>query len=246
MVGAFIVLETEMDSRLLWPGTPSNVFACASFSAAFALSSSAAFAFTCATVMMGFGRTGRDGVAPEMRSAAARVMRGDMDGGAVDATGMVSVRLCPGTLANIFLRVSLEGVVRGELYSREILGGVTPARRSAARVVRGTIVGETCEGGISRALKGTREPFELVPLVMDELPAGEYPFVLDTWRIEDRREDERDRREPVVRARSSVERSEGRSEVGKGGEEAKSELIWISAVSASGEPRTAFCSLEIP
>jgi len=225
MVGPFVVLETEMDSRLLWPGTPSNVFACASFSAAFALSSSAALALACATVMMGFGRTGRVGVAPEMRSAAARVMRGGTDGGVVDATGMVDVRLCPGTSANIFLRVSLEGGRRGELCPCEILGGVTPARRSAARVVRGTMVGEPCEGGISRALKDPRRPFELVPLVLDELPAGERPFVLDTWRVEDRREDERDRREPVVKARSSVEKSEGRSEVGKGGEETKSELI---------------------
>jgi len=74
-------------------------------------------------------------------------------------------------------------------------------------------------------LKDPRRPFELVPLVLDELPAGERPFVLDTGRVEDRREDERDRREPVVKARSSVEKSEGRSEVGKGGEETKSELI---------------------
>jgi hypothetical protein len=40
--------------------------------------------------------------------------------------------------------------------------------------------------------------------------------------------------------------SEGKSEVGKGGEEANKEAIWISAISGSGEPITAFCWAEIP
>lgn len=96
-----LVLETEKDSRLLCPGTPSKVLAFASFNAALALSSSAALALACANVMMGFGR-GFGGGAPSIRNAAARVMRGGIDGAMVDATGMDSVRLCPGTFANIF------------------------------------------------------------------------------------------------------------------------------------------------
>jgi hypothetical protein len=102
-------------------------------------------------------------------------------------------------------------------------------------------------------------PFVLVVVVAGELAAGERPFVLvllpkgNGWAaLEERREDETERREPVVRARRPsvvvvvVEKSEGRSEVGKGGEETKSDAIWISAVSTSGEPRTAFCSVVMP
>ncbi len=44
----------------------------------------------------------------------------------------------------------------------------------------------------------------------------------------------------------TAEKSSGRTEVGNGGEETKSDAIWISAVSTSGEPITAFCSLLIP
>jgi hypothetical protein len=178
-----LVLETENDSRRLCPGTPSNVFFCASFSAAFALSSSAAFAFACASVMIGFGRTGFGGGVPSMRNDAARDMRGSIDGVPVDATGMDSVRLWPGTFANIRFIASFEGGVRGPC-SRSILGGVTPARRSAARVVRGMIVGETWEGGISRALKGVvrREVLLLLLLLLlwvkEELPGGEWVVVV--------------------------------------------------------------------
>jgi hypothetical protein len=164
------VLATEIDSRLLWPGTPSNFFACAFFNAAAALASSAAFALASDTVIIGFGRTGFGGVAPEMRNEAARVMRGAIDGAAVEATAIDSVRLCPGTLANIFWMASFVGGVRGRC-SRSYLGGVTRARKSAARVVRGTMDGETCDGGISRALKEVRR--DVPPSVMGELPAGE-------------------------------------------------------------------------
>jgi len=107
-----LVLETERDSRLLCPGTPSNVLACASFKAAFALSSSAALALACASVTIGFGR-GLGGGAPSIRNDAARVIRGGIVGVRVDATGIESVRLCPGTFANILLRASFEGGVRG-------------------------------------------------------------------------------------------------------------------------------------
>jgi hypothetical protein len=167
-----LVLETEKESRLLCPGTPSKVLACASFNAALALSSSAALALACANVMIGFGRKGLGGRAPSIRNDAARVMRGGIDGVRVDATGMESVRLCPGTFANIFLRASFDGGVRG-LWLRSILGGVAPVRRSAARVVRGTMVGEICDGGISRALNEVRREVPLL-LVREELPGGEW------------------------------------------------------------------------
>jgi hypothetical protein len=171
-----LVLETAKESRLLCPGTPSKVLACASFNAALALSSSAALALACANVMIGFGRKGLGGGVPSIRSDAARVMRGGVDGARVDATEMDSVRLCPWTFANIFLRASFEGGVRG-LWWRSILGGVAPVRRSAARVVRGTMVGEMCDGGISRALNGVRWEVLLL-LVREELPGGEWVVVV--------------------------------------------------------------------
>lgn len=212
MVGT-AVLATEIDPRLLCPGTPSNVLACASFKAALALSSSAALALACAIVMMGFGRNGFGGGAPAMRNDAARDMRGDIVGGKVDATDMDSVRLCPGTSANICRMASLEGGVRGPGERRWTIGGVMRARRSAARVVRGTIVGVTWERGISRALKEGRR--EELPFVREELPAGEWPLALVVLVLkesggrvllgEERWEDEVDRRESVVRAFPSVE-----------------------------------------
>lgn len=258
-----LVLETENDSRRLCPGTPSNVFRCASFSAAFARSSSAALAFACASVMIGFGRTGLGGVAPSMRIDAARDMRGSIDGAAVDATGIDSVRLWPGTFANIRCSASLDGCVRGLVRSSpSVLGGVsTPARRSAARVVRGTMVGEAWEAGISRALKDARLEvllLLLLLLVKEALPGGECVTVVAVvvavvvvvrvceGRWEERTEEERDRRESEVRACPSVEKSSGRVDVGNGGDETKRDAIWISAVSMSGDPMTAFCSLLMP
>jgi hypothetical protein len=50
-------------------------------------------------------------------------------------------------------------------------------RRSAARVVRGTMVGETCDSGISRALNGVRCEVLLL-LVWEELPGGEWVAVV--------------------------------------------------------------------
>ena len=72
--------------------------------------------------------------------------------------GMDSVRLWPGTFANMRCSASLDGGVRALARSNPIvLGGVsTPERRSAARVVRGTMVGKAWEAGIPRALKGVR------------------------------------------------------------------------------------------
>ena len=146
---------------------------CASFSAAFARSSAFAFAFACASVTIGLGRTGLGGVAPSMRIDAARVMRGGIVGGIVEATGMDSVRLWPGTFANMRCSASLDGGVRRLARSKPmVLGGVsTPERRSAARVVRGTMVGEAWEARISRTLKGVRWKVLLL-LVWEALPGG--------------------------------------------------------------------------
>ena len=177
------MLETAKDSRRLCPGTPSNVFFCASFSAAFAHSSAAAFAFACASVTIGLGRTGRGGVAPSMRIDAVRVMRGGIIGANVEATGMDSVRLWPGTFANMRWSASLDGGVRGLARSDlMVLGGVSsPERRSAARVVRGTMVGEAWEARISRTLKGVRWKvllLLLLQLVWEALPGGEWVTVV--------------------------------------------------------------------
>jgi len=80
---------------------------------------------------------GRDffGTSTPWRSKEARLARGAIAGGAVDATAMVSVRLCPGTLAKVLASSSF---VRGERgFDGEWPGGTTPARRAAAFVVRG-------------------------------------------------------------------------------------------------------------
>ena len=86
------VLATAMLSRLLCPGTPSNV------------------AFCCAALAM-LGRFLSSGLIPSRRDAA-RVMRGATVGGAVDATWIVSERLWPGTFANVSARRSLVGAAR--------------------------------------------------------------------------------------------------------------------------------------
>ena len=65
---------------------------------------------------------------------------------------LISKRLCPGMLANICASFSLLGATRGPRV-RSGDSETMPARRLAARVVRGAIVGVTCEAGIGRALK---------------------------------------------------------------------------------------------
>jgi len=85
-VGAF-TLATAIDSRRLCPGTPSKrpVVPFLEFSW-----------FVNALFLITWG----GGACPSLRDAA-RVIRGAMIGGAVDATAMELIRLCPGTLANV-------------------------------------------------------------------------------------------------------------------------------------------------
>jgi len=99
-VGAF-TLATAIDSRRLCPGTPSKspVVPCLEFSW-----------FVNALFLI----TWVGGACPSLRDAA-RVIRGAMAGGAVDATEMVLIRLCPGTLANVCARRSLDTGPRGTL-----------------------------------------------------------------------------------------------------------------------------------
>ena len=128
-VGGF-VLATEIDSRLLCPGTPSNV----------------TFADSAASAVdsLGFGGT----FWPNLNDAARDIL-GATTGGAVDATGMASARLCPGTFKKVSARRSLvTGTRLGESMT-------IPARRAAALDMRGTMSGWTCVEGRGRALKRT-------------------------------------------------------------------------------------------
>lgn len=81
-----------IDSLLLCPGTPSNVFV----------------ATPTDSLLLG----GVEGSNPSLNDAA-RVILGTILGAAVDTTGIVSERLCPGTFSNVFFSCSLDGGVRG-------------------------------------------------------------------------------------------------------------------------------------
>jgi len=146
-VGVF-VLATEKVSLRLWPGTPSKVpWVIGLVRAGVSL----AELRTC------FG----GGFCPSLREAA-RVMRGAITGGAVEATVMVSARLCPGTLAKVFAKASL---LRGRRGPEGFCSTSTPARREAALVVRGTMSGLTCVVGSGLALNEGRD--RLVPPTVD-------------------------------------------------------------------------------
>ena len=122
-VGAFTD-ATAILSLLLCPGTPSKVLAgpclvCSPF----------------ADIL--FLIAGGGGAWPSLNDAA-RLIRGAMIGAAVDATAMVLERLCPGTFAKVCARRSLDTGARGIF---RVFSTGWPARRAAARVVRGTISG---------------------------------------------------------------------------------------------------------
>jgi hypothetical protein len=67
-----------------------------------------------------------------------------------------------------------------------------------------------------------------------------YPSSLVAFRRLAKMEDEMERMD------AKRPSSEGKSVVGNGGEEANKDAIWISAISGSGEPITAFCWMETP
>ena len=201
------VLATAIVSLLLCPGTPANV------------------AFTSAALARA-GFFFSSGLIPSLREAA-RVILGAIVGAAVDATVIVSERLCPGTFAKVCARRSFVGGAR--FFSSM---GI-PARSAAAFDMRGTISGAAWVGGRVRALK----PGFLVPLA--DPPACEEVVYSDSpppFLNCSRTEEDTDRIDPTgISCPTS-----GRSVVGKGGEEAKMAWIWISAVCASGEPMTPF------
>lgn len=154
IVGA-LVDETGMESRLLCPGTPSNVPVPGDW------------------VLSDFtGRvlTGVTGVWPR-RNEAARVIRGAIVGAAVEATDMVPERLWPGTSIKRAFCCSLVGATLGFLGTAST---AIPARKAAARVVRGTISGDVCVMGRGRALNCCFPPF--VMLALRDVPPGEVAF----------------------------------------------------------------------
>ena len=109
-------------------------------------------AVSLAVLLTGFG----GGFCPSLRDAA-RVMRGAIIGGAVEATTMVSARLCPGTLAKVLAKASL---LRGRRGPDGFFSTGAPARREAAFVVRGTMSGLVCVGGRGLALTEGRDRLE--------------------------------------------------------------------------------------
>lgn len=170
-----LTLATLIVSRLLWPGTPSNV------ALAFSVFSAAD---TTSSVTERFLIAGATGLAPfaaaaslAIRNEAALVMRGAIAGGATDATAMVSLRLCPGTFANVWASRSFESGARG------LLGGVLSTdvpviRRAAARDMRGTISGWAFVTGTGRALNEGFPLDLLLPLTVEALVLGAYPVSL--------------------------------------------------------------------
>lgn len=197
-VGAF-VLATEMVSLRLCPGTPSKVPSVTRLVRA---------GVSLVELRTGFG----GGCCPSLREAA-RVMRGAITGGAVEATTIVSARLCPGTFAKVFAKASL---LRGRRGPEGFCSTDTPARRAAALVVRGAMSGLMCVEGIGLALNEGRD--RLVPPTVDGFvvvdwgyPASEEPDSCSARRTEE----STDRMEPLS----------GRSATGKGGEEANRDAI---------------------
>jgi hypothetical protein len=165
---------TAMLSRLLCPGTPSNVLV----APCFPFSSS---------VKLLLIITGGGPACPN-RKLAARDILGAIIGAAVDATEMVEARLCPGTFANVWARRSLDTGARGVLW---LFSMVRPARRAAALVIRGTMSGLSCVAGTARALNSAF-PFGLVldfPPAVDALVTLECAYPSSSpaarlWRIE--------------------------------------------------------------
>jgi hypothetical protein len=139
-------------------------------------------------------------------------MRGATTGGAVEATTIVSLRLCPGTLAKVFAKASLLSGRRGP---EGFCSTGMPARRAAAFVVRGTMCGLTCVGGRGLALNDGRD--RLFSPTVDGFVVVDcgYPASEDA--------DSRS----ALRTEESTERTEpsGRSVTGKGGEEANNDNI---------------------
>lgn len=117
-----LVLATWILSRLLCPGTPSNVFPFDFFTASSPLTPLAPFALLTplwfevpnpveASEALLIPPCAPSGFCPNLKLAAL-VILGATAGGAVDATLIVSDLLCPGTFANVFARLSLVAATR--------------------------------------------------------------------------------------------------------------------------------------
>ena len=212
-VGAF-TLATVIVSLRLCPGTPSKV----------AFASPGPFALVADVTCRDCLLLSLSGGGKPSRRAAARVILGATAGGAVLATVIVEERLCPGTFSNVCASLSLLSGPRGPA----VFSTGRPARRAAARDIRGTMSGAACVEGKARALNG-------------DLPLP--PSLEPVLRSAERTEDDTERSEPLVVRPVATS---GSSVVGNGGDDAKMAEICISAAGESGEPMTAFCSTDAP
>lgn len=128
------MLETDIVSRRLWPGTPSKVVLMPPI---------------IPPAVEGrdtFGLTGLPCSLIPMRRAAVFVSRGTIAGVAVLATLIVTDLLWPGTFSNVLARSSSETVLRIE-------GSGNPNLSEAALLIRGLIVGVIVDAGRGLALK---------------------------------------------------------------------------------------------
>lgn len=215
-------------------------------------------------------------------SAAALVNRGAITGGAVDATLIVSDRLCPGTPVNVFLALSFSHSFSAASFSLSLRGGgirpvlaidmrdlrgsplgvpstERPCRRSAALVRRGAMSGAWCVFGNGRARNtgslddeldlveprlsrafanpGARASEELGEgvCISGGVTGAERPSCRAS-----RMAELTERREAQSYSPANVSLSTwGSSDGGKGGLEAKSEAINISAWASLLTPITA-------
>lgn len=250
--GAF-TLATAIDSRLLCPGTPSNELP---------------FPF-----VLKLGRTRAGSAGLPCLNDAARVIRGANSGGAVEATWIVEERLCPGTSMKVRASSAFVGAIRGPDGNVRVGATGWPARRAAARVVRGWMEGARFVAGTGRALNGVFPVAVVASLAVlpRKLPAVEELDPDPCCEIECvGTEDDGDwilsfsvqlsgacsssrlrpskTNRPNSRSTSSYSScsSIGSSAGGKGGLDAKRHAICSSAVAAFGEPTNAFSASEVP
>lgn len=140
-----------------------------------------------------------------------------MAGGAVEATAMLCALLCPGTFSNVFARDAAVATTR--------VAGPTsiPALSAAARDILGWIEGTAFVTGTGRALKPWTFDLTSTRIVVSPL----------TLELADGTD--------AGRGSSAAGMSLSpfaNSREGKGGEDAKMEQIWSSAMGPFGDPYT--------
>lgn len=138
----------------------------------------------------------------------------------MDATAIVDDRLCPGTFAKVCASRSLEMGFLGELT---VFSMGWPVRSAEALVMRGTMSGLAVDAGTALALNAGF-PFALslegLPLIVDGFVAFDGAYPSSRWvRASD----------SMISARTASywldPFSGGRSDTGKGGEDAKRAAI---------------------